>query len=801
MSRFKLLAGILIFATSTVLGQQGNDDNTSNMLKPVEVLPPAPNAAALGKYGGINFNLSSGTMATSIPVYEYSSRSIKVPISLSYNSNGFKVDEIPSRTGVGWVLNAGGVITRTVVGAADEYATRIKPPGLPSMTRSLFDDFLEPISFATAAGPYDAQPDRFSFNFLGYSGQFILDSSLTPVMLSNNGMKIDFTSGSSATNWDFKITNLEGVVFYFGGDSAREVTDKDVSGPTCGWDPPEYFPTAYYLTKIVHPNNDSVLFTYKQVGYNYKSNISQSVFYKLSSVLVCQTQSYRTCPTLPNTIGTCVTWLTTSGVALKEINSSTGGKLVFSYGGRKDVPLDSLISKVELYQPLSNTLLKRFEFSYQQIYSTIGGHSSNTDSSFGYRPFLVSFSEKSPDSTVQKQHSFEYNYLSELPKRMSFAQDDYGFSNGKTTNTSLLPRPSSLTLQSYFPTSTANRSADPQYAQKGLLSKITYPTGGYDTIYYEGNSVYAQRQTGPTATTFNVLADSEEISALSTNYSDTFSVEFQQEAFLYGSCTFYGSSSEVDPIHNKGRVYMYEDGNIIYQVILNPGQSISPNPVITMSPGKQYWIKVVSTGTKVSTAASLDAAIGNAVYDTANREIGGVRVKKVSTYDGVSSTPTIKRYYYSPLNQLSVSSGFVLNTPVYLKNHTVKTQCEISIGVPPAPSVIDCQTNTCNFLAYFSSSQTNLYGFGGSFITYKYVTVSEGEDFENGGIEHTYSVEPDVTGVDIINNFIVGAPSSNLSIRNGREEYSHIFKRSGSSNVSVQKKYLHYKDLRRDGSV
>lgn len=780
--------------------QQGNDDNYSNLLKPIEVLPPAPNAASLGKYGGINFNLSTGSMSTSIPVYTYSSRSLQLPLSISYNSNGFKVDEIASRIGVGWALNAGGVITRTVVGGADEYNTRLKPPGFTTMTRSLFDDFLEPISFSDNAGGYDAQPDRFSFNFLGYTGQFILDSAMTPIPLSYSNLKFEFNSASPASDWDFRVTNSEGIQFYFGGDSAREETDKDVSGPTCGWDPPEFFPTAYYLTKIVHPNNDSIILKYQHIGYNYRSNITQSVFYHVSSELVCQNPSYRTCPTLPNYVGTCVTWLTTSGYKLTEINSSCGGKLVFSYMARKDVPLDGLVSKIELFSPLTNDLLKVFDFKYDTVYSTIGSNSNNTDSTFGYRHFLMSFSERSPDSLIILKHQFTYNNLDELPKRMSFCQDNYGFFNGRTTNTGLLPKPSSLTLQTYFPDATANRDANSDYAKKGLLSKIIYPTGGADSIYYEGNTMYSQVQVGPPDSTFSVNADSEDLQGPATNYSDTISVDFEQEAFLYGSCTFYGSSSEEDPIHNKGRIYLYEDGSIIYQTILNPGQSITPNPVINFQTGKSYWIKVVASGTKVLVDASFSAKIGAAAYDTINKEVGGARVSKVITTDGITSVQQVKKYYYGNLDSLDKSSGFVLNDPVYIKNHTVKTQCEISIQQPPLSSYIDCQTNTCNYLAYLSTSQTNLYAFSG-FITYRYVTESFGGNFENGGIEHTYSVVPDMAGTNVMNDFIVGAPSSNQSITNGREEYTHVFKKIGEDFISVKKTFNHFKDDNRYDSV
>jgi hypothetical protein len=50
----------------------------------------------LGRYGGINANSSSGMMTFDIPVYELASANLKLPVSLSYNSCGIRVDEIGS---------------------------------------------------------------------------------------------------------------------------------------------------------------------------------------------------------------------------------------------------------------------------------------------------------------------------------------------------------------------------------------------------------------------------------------------------------------------------------------------------------------------------------------------------------------------------------------------------------------------------------------------------------------------------------------------------------------------------------
>jgi len=83
-----LLSLILIPATSW--GQDYYKDYNEQS----SILPPSPNAAALGKYGGVNMNLSSGSINTSVPIFTLTGRNLNLPISISYASNGIKVDEI-----------------------------------------------------------------------------------------------------------------------------------------------------------------------------------------------------------------------------------------------------------------------------------------------------------------------------------------------------------------------------------------------------------------------------------------------------------------------------------------------------------------------------------------------------------------------------------------------------------------------------------------------------------------------------------------------------------------------------------
>ena len=98
-------------------------------------IAPSPNATALGTYADVPVNNYTGVPNISIPLHTVTSRDISLPITLSYHASGIKVAQEASWVGLGWALQAGGVITRTVrsiddlsVGRGYPYGPDLPPP-------------------------------------------------------------------------------------------------------------------------------------------------------------------------------------------------------------------------------------------------------------------------------------------------------------------------------------------------------------------------------------------------------------------------------------------------------------------------------------------------------------------------------------------------------------------------------------------------------------------------------------------------------------------------------------------------
>ncbi|WP_090471442.1 hypothetical protein [Mucilaginibacter sp. OK268] len=168
-------------------------------------IPPSPNAAALGKYGDIPVGKYTGVPDISIPLYQVKEGDIQVPVSLSYHASGIKVEENASWVGLGWTLNAGGVITRTIKGKPDEngYANAQIPslllnpqPGTPNYCDA-WNSALYVYLVGNSNFGYDSEPDAYYYNFNGISGKFVFDQNGVPYTIPYQKIKIERPSLSS----------------------------------------------------------------------------------------------------------------------------------------------------------------------------------------------------------------------------------------------------------------------------------------------------------------------------------------------------------------------------------------------------------------------------------------------------------------------------------------------------------------------------------------------------------------------------------------------------------------------------
>lgn len=495
----------------------------------------SPTAASLGKYGDIPVGFHTGIPEISIPLYTIKEGPLSLPISLSYHGGGgIKVGEPASWVGTGWALNAGGIITRTVIGGPDESGTTNEVYGhFSDYGYSSYWTINGAINYTTTGTApfdygfinniYDGEPDLFFFNFNGYSGKFYFNDDRTPVIVDGQDLKVEYyyprdtrppgpSTGESNNIQGFIITVPSGDKYYFG------ITDNQ---PVTGAKPVEWS----YATTDASPNNDNLTYTSWYLAKIVAADKSHAV------TLTYQAEKYSvfSVAMFPQTVSVssdqffspkhfALSQAHISGVRLASIGFSNGSvSLAPCKTPRADLngygfanPPNTEAFALKSLVVSAPDLCKRFDFSYSYFSGDNSPLALKLDSiqpgattgvrSDRLRLKLDKVQEKSCDSTaVSGPWRFSY-YSNFLPRRLSFAQDHWGFYNGQDYNNqlytvddikgTLIPTlwPDSPTTGATVPG--ANRDAAWPAAASGLLTGIVYPTGGSTAFEYEGNDIW-----------------------------------------------------------------------------------------------------------------------------------------------------------------------------------------------------------------------------------------------------------------------------------------------------------------------
>jgi hypothetical protein len=204
-----------------------------------QVIPPSPEAAAITKYGLYPVSNFTGIPGISIPLFAVKAGGVNIPISLDYHASGVKVDDYASWVGLSWILNAGGAITRTVVGVPDDDIAKglfANPPKRESQVTGIFSDY--EYFYNVSNQDLDSEPDLFSFNFCGKSGKFVFKPNKKALTIEYDNLLIELT-----TTGNIRITDTEGNIFLF--------NDKIISSSYTESTPVKYWPvTAPRLAQV-----------------------------------------------------------------------------------------------------------------------------------------------------------------------------------------------------------------------------------------------------------------------------------------------------------------------------------------------------------------------------------------------------------------------------------------------------------------------------------------------------------------------------------------------------------------------
>lgn len=562
------------YGTSVSFAESNVNNTVAAGQDPTSLFPPTPTAAALTRYGDIPVSYHTGTPNISVPIYEVKSRGLSLPISLSYHGSGVKVGDVASWVGLGWSLNAGGVITRTVQSIPDEgssssangyYARRgtiyrfargcepyrdyrlplsatynhpgvycptgdsEHPCGTPSAQQQGYINQRVQDYIDAENGLIDTEPDLFFFNIGGYSGKFVFDSLGTPHLFPEQDLTIEIDYVSNQFR-QFKLITPDGTQYFFGnthgegssftpaipeGSPAYEESANAASN---------YVRSSWYLTKIVSADGKSkILFTYTQESYSYFDIKHQYISDPYFASSPSGPPQYDVDKMRFNGVRLSSIYTSDNNTRVDFIADSTPRQDIAGRDGSDNLdPIAFSLKEIRIFSGVATvfSLFKKFVFSYDYFIAGTGpsnfpeyggGEAGYTRDKKRLR--LLSVGEVSGDgSIVMNPYTFEYNpkYNNlpiNIPRRISFGRDHWGYYNGKEgSNLSLIhvkPYDSSnptgpglddgvsvgvprLSGSARFKTS--DRIPSAAHIAFASLTKITYPTKGYTEFTFENHT-------------------------------------------------------------------------------------------------------------------------------------------------------------------------------------------------------------------------------------------------------------------------------------------------------------------------
>jgi len=714
----KILINISIILFSVILYSQELPKITST----------PPQVASLGKYLEIPVGLSTGIPDISIPLINIKGSSISIPISLSYHSSGIRVNEIASRNGLGWNLNAGGIITRNVRGIPDDNKDGyINTLHTVAEYESADLEKKTDLYLRAVENDYDYESDIYYFNFLGQSGKFFFNQNNGEIIFhQKSDLKINFTKDSTKkiVGWRVKTTNGITYEFGFNENAIKKETDtpyiKGLNLPP--FNPASLFnyTSGWYLTKIIDFLGNETLYTYQKELNN------TITYWNISS----HSKEFNAAFAMPGgSIGETLMFSKKqyAPIFLTEIKSAFG-KIAFEYlKSRLDLINDSALTDIKLYST-NNNLIDSYKFEYDYFNSLdVNQHEYfGIDNQLKKRLYLRKVVQEISHQK-NKEYLLSYNTNHILPNRFSYAQDFWGYYNGRLNNV-LYPEIEVIKFTNIIKRNGANRKVYPDFVKACILKSITYPTKGKTEFFYESNTIGSvsgekafyignqyQNLTIPGGQLGNQIGWSEVGKTYTSNFSIT-------NTFPFAGIVDYSISTDVNCNYAANDCPTIKitksDGTIVSTFNTSNGQGT------IYLPNGNYILKIQNGILQTGKYVYITLRGRKLLPEEENALTGGLRIKEILFKDTNDSILKKQNYNYNLFNNLNKSSGYSLAPPIYYYKK-----------IPHAYPCVVCFTDRI-----VSNPIFPLNGQSSSNVTYTNIT----QNFSNNGkIESKFSYSPD----------------------------------------------------------
>ena len=510
------LSKLLLPVCATLICLRANAQQEKPILSPSQVgdRMPAPDVWQFIKYGNHQPSLYTGTVNVSIPIYTYEDKDFRIPISVDYASNGFIPNQQTGILGMGWTLNAGGCITRTVREVPDDrmiatdyqspatgYWTYYNQGGTPNWDQVIEYNQSKASSeiaiFKIGEEFIETQSDIYHFRFLDHSGTFCLGPNKTVYVYNTNHphgeYHIDVSNLKNEAGATIKIITGDGFEYIF---KASDKLDFIAPTGTAGTDNNDILPTFHHLswmlTEIIAPNkNRKVEFKYSEKLFDICKPYALGIDYG----------SYW------NSGGG---WLTS-----KHANTRIGGnESHMKYGSQwgtnlNEIRIDDKVSITLNYQDKTPEKKKNDWINQPKPMNNLGSlrdiivtdiQNADTLKECRFTYYTNKTQDGNPITFLKElqlfgEEPYRFNYYDEdglYPYHGTCAIDHWGFYNKTGINDPYIQyNPDNLIPTIDYDNvyneviRTSQREPDFTGTLMGMLKQITYPTKGFSRFEYE----------------------------------------------------------------------------------------------------------------------------------------------------------------------------------------------------------------------------------------------------------------------------------------------------------------------------
>lgn len=440
-----------------------------------KVILPSPEAVTLFRFQTYPIDHSTGLPQINVPLYEIKSGSLSVPIGLSYHASGRRVYDQDGAIALGWTINAGGTISRTVNGSVD--FGNYKFP-FPFTTTNLSNSgsyaYFEQIKHyqnnsdeSNVSTWKDSEYDIFSYYFGNSSGNFFFKDSnnvKTPTLLPYKPYIVTPVYSQTSLN-GINILDDKGVFYQF--QPTGSYVDNNALSVY----------NEFSLKQMISADKaDTISFVYQSINQTRKT-ISQTITLidkfegSITSNPPYSLVEHENTNTDYYTLG-----------RLTEIKFRQG-KVVFDL-----VPNSDKINSIQIFNK-NNVLIKSIQLNRSNL--DAAAEISNYTSKLDAIVFRDNVGTNIETYSFQYYPTYNYNPTTTMNVR---SNDWWGYYNG-SFQPEMIPQYTNLehiTSANYSHEYSvghfsANRSPNLAALTSGVLKQITYPTGGSSEFIYENN--------------------------------------------------------------------------------------------------------------------------------------------------------------------------------------------------------------------------------------------------------------------------------------------------------------------------